>query len=132
MRVTKELNIKIDRLLDEKYNKLISPLIKERRELEKKRQEEGIKEVITSLGNNPHFKNYVKSRGYGANNSPENYIKSYLSHFIGSLETDVMGIEIDKLKRQKELEKEDIVIGISYGKNMEDIKEIFESKGLKF
>lgn len=131
MKVTKELENKIDRLLSEKYSSELDKIDGQIDEIQNQHREDSIKGILKELETSPYFEEYIYQNMYG-----EVPMDEYVTRNIYKFVNKPMPIELNaqrmELKRDMKIEKEDLIIGISYEKNIDGIKSLFESKGLTF
>lgn len=131
MKITKELENKINRLLNEKYDTQLSNLRRELLLQEDYFIDSVVKEIKTSISKNPYFEHFINNQT-SSWESTDRYLEKNIRKFTDVPEDEQLKQKISELELKKKTEKEDLLIAISYQKDLDGIKEVFEKMGLNF
>lgn len=140
MKVTKELSNKIERVVNEKYNLLVSESSSIYSEEYQKEKDKLCNAVYEMAKNDEILYRYFMTNIYGVRND-KTLMDAIRSHTREDavLETSPRKEELYKLRNAKkelynerDLLIEDLKIQISYAGDLNRIKEIFETVGLQF
>lgn len=131
MKITNELNNKITRCINEKYKLQINELENKKKKLIDEYSTKIADEVMEMFASNEYMKNFVKQCTY--NNITKSWVKDNYTKFSNT-EPNILELtrKIQTLNEDKKLEVENITIAISYERDFDGIKDIFEKFGLKF
>lgn len=132
MKITKELDNKIKRCVEEKYGEEIKSLIKEKERIADAEIEKAVSEIKEAMVNYPSIKRYMKSRLGTYNPTVEKYIKNDCARFVDAEKYKSINENIDRIAKASAVEKENMMIAISYEKDINGIKGTFADMGFKF
>lgn len=131
MRITKELEIKIKRSLDEKYKSEITAKSEEFKRLRAERSPAMIEELQKMYDENPLIRALYKAinsyRAFDAQTIVENGSPSFFPE-----EYKENRLFEEKIREKKEADYEALAIQIAYSKDLTAIKEAFVEMGLTF
>lgn len=137
MRITKELEARINRSFEAKYEERFEALSDEARALRESIKEQVTKEVLKVANENPVLASYLANQFY--NDFCEAIVSSNVFNrnqstydLPQSLTLDKIDAQIKELRTQKKREIENFLIEVAYTKDLSSIKDIFSNFGLDF
>ena len=135
MKITNELNSKVNDVVSKKYEKELSVLNEKISEARQQKVEELTEVLGIAIEKFPNLITFVDSLScnYGSNKTLYEKTK-YAYNKSEAYYSDVKELsdEIAKVLERRKNEIENVKIRISYGKSFEDIKDVFTEYGLDF
>ena len=137
MRITKELEKRINEQINKSYEKPINDLCERQKELLERIRDVVSKEVVGLMNKSPILYTFIANQHYG--DIDLDIIKeSIFKRDSKDYEVPEMSLlkenelQIEKLKQEKKKKSEDLKIEIAYSKDLKSIKEVFASFNLEF
>lgn len=132
MQITKELRARIDRVYDDREKKLRDELDRKIEEVKKERSAEISAEIHALLNDSTYsegVRNAIKiaTTTYSGGDAEVTILNKYFQNVADGLYDERRNI-----RKKFEMEKETLMITISYSRDLEDIKKVFADFGLEF
>lgn len=131
MQITKELRARIDRVFKDKADKLWGELDARIRAYNEEHAPEvmaKVRAMLNDLNHDPAIRAAVKASLPAYRKEVEEVV---VDKYLYNLH-DALYNERDGIKKKIELEKESLMIAISYSDSLEDVKKVFADFGLDF
>ena len=132
MQITKELRARIERVYDDKEKKLRDELDRKIEEVKKERSAEISAEIHALLNDSTYSEGVrnairIATTTYSGGDAEVTILNKYFQSVADDLYDERRNI-----RKKLELEKESLMITISYSRDLEDIKKVFADFGLDF
>ena len=132
MQITKELRARIDRVYDDKEKKLREELDRKIEEVKKERSAEVSAEIHALLNDSTYSEGVrnairIATTTYNGGDAEVTILNKYFQSVADDLYDERRNI-----RKKLEMEKESLMITISYSRDLEDIKKVFVDFGLDF
>ena len=132
MQITKELRARIDRVYDDREKKLREELDRKIEEMKKERSAEVSAEIHALLNDSTYSEGVRNAIRAAASRYDCGDVEAIiLNKYFQSVGDDLYD-ERRNIPKKLELEKESLMITISYSRDLEDIKKVFADFGLDF
>lgn len=132
MQITKELRARIERVYDDKEKKLRDELDRKIEEVKKERSAEISAEIHALLNDSTYSEGVrnairIATTTYNGGDAEVTILNKYFQSVADDLYDERRNI-----RKKLEMEKESLMITISYSRDLEDIKKVFADFGLDF
>ena len=132
MQITKELRARIERVYDDKEKKLREELDRKIEEVKKERSAEVSAEIHALLNDSTYSEGVrnairIATTTYNGGDAEVTILNKYFQSVADDLYDERRNI-----RKKLEMEKESLMITISYSRDLEDIKKVFVDFGLDF
>lgn len=133
MKITIGLSNKLKEEFNAQTENLLRPLRIEREQIIEKTTEKNIQEIIEAITKYPTIENFIKRKAFRFDTTiMEASIKANMCDFINAETTKDIDEQISTIRNKRRKEFEVIMIELTYGKDISDIKTIFEKYKLNF
>lgn len=132
MQITKELRARIERVYDDREKKLRDELDRKIEEVKKERSAEISAEIHALLNDSTYSEGVrnairIATTTYNGGDAEVTILNKYFQSVADDLYDERRNI-----RKKLEVEKETLMITISYSRDLEDIKKVFADFGLDF
>lgn len=133
MKISNELRNKLNSQFNKQTKALTKPLEEKAEKIKQEIEQQAIKEVTAVLENYLTVAFFIKSHIYRyTETTPEDMVKNQRGYFVNHECTNDIEKEIHAIHMQRQEELESILVELTYGKDIKDIKAVFERYNLTF